>query len=267
MRTPAHKRLVGRGKSRSTILKSLFPEPVRSWLRKRYQKAERGLIVLDRVTDWNTLRRLHPYRPEFGRRRGECIDRYYIEDFLRTYQGCIRGTVAEFESDHYIRQFGEGQVEKAEILDVNENNTWRTKTLDLTQPATVPVASFDCIICTQTLFLIRDYPAALDSLSRMLKPGGVLLVTVPGICPVVHGNIVAGAGEDWWRFTKRSAEHVFGQVFGPQNIAVHTYGNVLTTTAFLHGLVREELTPEELSFHDPDFELVIGVKATKALTR
>ena len=41
------------------------------------------------------------------------------------------------------------------------------------------------------------------------------------------------------------------------------YGNVLTATAFLYGLVQEELTRQELEFHDPDYEVVIGVKATK----
>jgi hypothetical protein len=38
---------------------------------------------------------------------------------------------------------------------------------------------------------------------------------------------------------------------------------VLTATAFLHGLVQEELTQAELEYHDPDYEVTIGVKATK----
>jgi hypothetical protein len=225
------------------------------------------LILLDRVTDWSVLRRLSPYRPEFGRRRGDCIDRYYIEKFLYSHRESIRGVVAEFESDDYARKFGEGRIDTIEIVDINAQNTRRTLTVDLTRPDSVPEGRFDCVLCTQTLFLIRDYRVAINSVLRMLNPGGVLLATVPGICPVVRGELIAGAGEDWWRFTGRSARMVFSEAVGEENVQVQTFGNVLTTTAFLQGLVQEELTPEELAFHDPDFELVIGIKATKSSSR
>lgn len=222
------------------------------------------MILLDRVRDWNTLRRLTPYRPEFGRRRGECIDRFYIEKFLQIYENLIRGVVGEFEGNDYTLRFGEDRVEKSEILDLNEKNTRRTIALDLGTPESVPQTLFDCVICTQTLFLVADYSAALQSLYRMLKPGGVLLATVPGICPIVRGELIAGAGEDWWRFTAKSARRIFTDAFGEANVAVHTYGNVLSSVAFLHGLVQAELDPEELQFHDPAYELVIGIVAIKA---
>ena len=244
-------------------VKHLVPKPLRSWLRQSYRKAERGLLVFDRVRDWSALRRVRPYRTDFGGRRGKYIDRFYIEKFISTYQESIRGWAAEFESDQYIRMFGGGQVEHADILDVNEQNDKRTMTLDLTQTEAAPQNAFDCIICTQTLFLIRDYPLAVQSLYKMLKPAGTLLLTVPGICPIVRGHLIAGAGDDWWRFTGRSARRAFADVFEDQNTVLHTYGNVLTATAFMHGLVQEELKQEELEYHDPDFEVIIGVKATK----
>ncbi len=52
----------------------------------------------------------------------------------------------------------------------------------------------------------------------------------------------------------------------PTTVVVHTYGNVLSATAFLHGLVQEELTRDELEYHDPNYEVTIGVKATKRST-
>lgn len=244
-------------------VKAMMPEPLRLWLRQGRKKAERSLLAFDRVTDWSTLHRLRPYRPEFGGRRGKYIDRFYIEAFLTGYKNTIHGRVAEFESDQYSRMFGDGQLERADILDIDVRNERRTITLDLQDTAGVPENSFDCIICTQTLFLIRDYNAAVQSLKKMLKPGADLLVTLPGICPAVRGSLVAGSGQDWWRFTGRSAQKIFADVFGDDNVIVHTYGNVLTATAFMHGLVQEELTREELEFHDPDFEVIIGVKATK----
>jgi SAM-dependent methyltransferase len=240
---------------------------MRSWLRQRFQHAERKLIVFDRVTDWSVLRRIRPYRPELGSRRGKFVDRFYIEKFLLAHRECIHGTVAEFESAQYTGLYGGERVEHFDVLDKNEENDNRTLTLDLAEISSVPEAVYDCVICTQTLFLIRDYPVAIRSLHKMLKPGGVLLATVPGICPVVRGHLLAGVGEDWWRFTARSARYIFGEVFGDADTTVESYGNVLTATAFLHGLVQEELTLEELEYSDPDYELIVGIKATRRVAK
>lgn len=240
----------------------LLPRSFRSWLRSRKQRFERGLLILDRVTDWSVLRRTTPYRPDMGGRRGSYIDRFYIEQFLAAHRASIHGAVAEIQSDQYSKMFGSG-IERSEIIDANTANDARTLTLNLTQSADAPEAAFDCIICTQTLFLIPDYHAAIRTLLRMLKPGGVALVTVPGICPVIRGRLIAGVGQDWWRFTARSALHVFAGIFGEENVTVHSYGNVLTATAFLYGLVQEELTQAELEYHDPDYEVILGVRATK----
>ena len=223
--------------------------------------------MFDRVTDWSVLRRLRPYRPDFGRRRGGCIDRYYIEKFLASYSESIKGFVAEIGSDEYTKQFGGGTVVHSDILDINKRNDRRTVTIDLANTSTASENSYDCILCTQTLFLIPDYQAAIRTLQKMLKPGGVSLVTVPGISPIVRGNLLAGAGDDWWRFTARSALRTFREVFGEDNVTVHSYGNVLTATAFLHGLVQEELTLAELEFHDSDYEVIVGIEATKETLR
>ena len=225
------------------------------------------MLVLDRVTDWSVLRRVRPYRSEFGWRRGDCIDRFYIEGFLATYESCIRGCVAEIGGNEYTKQFGGTRVEHSDILDINEQNSQRTMTIDLAQTANAPENIFDCIICPQTLYLIYDYTAAVRSLRKMLKPCGVLLVTLPGIAQRTPDTMLGGAGADWWRFTGRSAQRTFAGIFGAENVAVETYGNVLTATAFLHGLVQKELTGDELEYHDPDYEVIIGVKATKPTAR
>lgn len=247
--------------------KYLIPKPLRRWLNRRKHTLEKKLLFLDRVTDWSVLRRPSPYRPGFGGRRGKYIDRFYIEKFVATYREAIQGRVAEIQSDEYSKVFGGGRVQHIDILDINEQNEMRTMTVDLAKTDSVPENAFDCIICTQTLLLIYDYFSAVRSLYKMLKPAGVVLVTVPGISPIVRGGLVAGSGEDSWRFTGRSAQRAFSDVFGDENVIVHTYGNVLSAVAFLHGLVQEELTRDELEFHDPDYEVTIGVKATKQTLR
>ena len=199
-------------------LKRLIPRPVRQWLNLRRRNAQRGLIAFDRVTDWSVLRSVRPHRPRFGIDRGEPIDRYYIEKFLNEHRDLIRGRVAEIGDGNYTRRFGGDLVQHLDILDINEKNDQRTLTIDLTQTASAPRETFDCIICTQTLFEICDYAATIRTLHKMLRPGGAVLATVPGISQSVRGPMLGGAGNDWWRFTARSARRAFEQVFSTGNV-------------------------------------------------
>jgi hypothetical protein len=41
---------------------------------------------------------------------------------------------------------------------------------------------------------------------------------------------------------------------------------VLSAIAFLHGLVTPELTPEELDYNDPEYQMVVCVRARKEAT-
>jgi hypothetical protein len=248
-------------------IRQFIPTPIRKWIRSQQQRARKGLLILDGVTDWSVLRNIHPHRRDFGTARGECIDRYYIEKFLAANEQSIRGHVAEIASDHYTLQFGGKRVEKSDVIDIDERNDRRTITLDLTQCDAAPSQVFDCIICTQTLFEIYDYTSAVRSLFKMLRANGVLLATFPGISQSVRGGMLGGAGSDWWRFTSLSAARLFGDTFGEGNVRVQAYGNVLSSVAFLHGLVQAELTPEELEYHDPEYEMLLGVAATRNTAR
>lgn len=223
------------------------------------------MLPFDRVTDFSKLRRLTPYRPAFGWHRGKCIDRYYVEKFLQENRDAIRGSVLEVCNNEYTKRFGGKQFAKSDVLDLNENNPARTITADLSHCDAIGDTTFDCIICTQTLLLIYNFTAAVHELYRILRPGGVVLVTIPGISQICPTNMI-GAGADYWRFTRHSARRMFAERFGSENTQVVTYGNVLAAVAFLHGLVVPELTAEELDYHDPDYELTVAVRARKSVT-
>lgn len=45
------------------------------------------------------------------------------------------------------------------------------------------------------------------------------------------------------------------------------FRNIPSATAFWHGPVQGELTKDELEFHGPGFELVVGVKTMKRWVR
>ena len=46
-------------------------------------------------------------------------------------------------------------------------------------------------------------------------------------------------------------------------MTVEAYGNVLAATGYLYGLAAEDLRREELQLRDPDYELVVAIRAVK----
>jgi len=207
------------------------------------------------------LRALQPIDGEFGANRGTPIDRYYIEGFLCRNAGDIAGRVMEIGEDVYTRRFGGAHVSRCDILHIHEGNPAATIVGDLTDLPQVPSNSFNAIICTQTMQYILDPRAAAATLHRLLKPGGVLLCTVPGIT-MVHGG---EWGATWyWSFTDRSVSKLFGEEFGETNIEVEIHGNVLAATEFLCGRVTEEMRKAELDVADRRFPVILALRARKA---
>lgn len=207
-----------------------------------------------------TLRRTSPLSPSWGTDRGTPLDRYYIERFLDAHRGDLRGRVLEVKDSTYTRQFG-GEVTAADVLDADARNPLATVIADLAAADSVPADSYDCFILTQTLQLIYDTRAALRHAARILRPGGVLLVTVPTVSRVLPNVDFL---RDYWRFTEASCAALFGERFGPANVTVRGRGNVLSSIAFLAGMAYEELSRRELETDDPAFPLVVTVRAVKA---
>ena len=215
------------------------------------------------VGEVRLLRRLSPINTTFGFARGQPIDRYYIENFLARHTEDVRGRVLEIRGDDYTRRFGGQRVEVSDVLDVAENNRRATIHADLTQADHVPSDSFDCIIFTQTLHLIYDFRSAAHTLYRILKPGGVLLATFPGITKTSCRDCGREGEQYSWMFTKLSARRLFDETFPEAEVRIEAHGNVLAAVSFLHGLAAEELRQEELDHHDPDYEVLITLRAVK----
>ncbi|HJZ80497.1 MAG TPA: hypothetical protein VKD91_09125, partial [Pyrinomonadaceae bacterium] len=117
------------------------------------------------------------------------------------------------------------------------------------------------IILTQTLQFIYDYQAAISTLYRIVRPGGVLLATFPGISQISRYDMSRWG--EYWRFTSLSAKRIFEQEFGSASLTVETYGNVFAAVALLHGLATEDIETTKLDHVDPDYEVVITVRAAK----
>jgi SAM-dependent methyltransferase len=207
------------------------------------------------------LRQVTPISRAFGFERGQPIDRYYIENFLAQHAGDIQGRVLEIGDNHYTRQFGQSRVIQSDVLDLPRDNPGATIVADLTQADHVPGELFDCIIFTQTLQFIYDLQQAAQTLHRLLKPQGVLLATFPAISQVCRFDMDRWG--DYWRFTNASICRLFGDIFGPDQVMVTAHGNILVAISFMHGLSSQELEPEELDFHDPDYQMLITARAVK----
>jgi SAM-dependent methyltransferase len=219
---------------------------------------QRFLRRLRRPAWLGSLRRTTPLSEYWGYDRGTPIDRYYIEHFLDECRGDIRGRVLEVKNSDYTQRFGTGVVQ-SDVLDIDPVNPHATIVVDLAEADCIPANTFDCMILTQTLQYIYHPQAAMAHACRILRPGGVLLMTVPGIIKM-DPNFV---GCDYWRFTADSCAALAGDVFGTGQIKVRTCGNVLTAIAFLTGLAHEELSPRELDTADPAYPVVIALRAVK----
>ena len=233
-----------------------LPTPVYHWLRSiRYGRPPLGMANL------GSLGRVKPISKDFGFDRGLPVDRYYIENFLACHANDIQGHVLEIKEPLYTYKFGRDRITKSDVLHVEPGNPKATIVADLTNADHLPSNTFDCIILTQTLQFIYDVPAAIKTLYRILKPGGILLLTVSGISQISSEDM-----ERWgqyWSFTTLSVQKLLQAVFEEEKVIVTADGNVLSAIAFLHGLAAEELEKSNLDYHDPDYQVLISARAVK----
>jgi SAM-dependent methyltransferase len=210
----------------------------------------------------NSLRTVYPIRRDFGWQAGQTIHRYYTDMcFLPLYAQDIHGHVLEIGDRRYTLRFGGQRVIRSDVLHAKEGNPDATVIADLTSAPQIPSESYDCAILTFTLQCVYDAKAVLQTVHRILKPGGSLLLTVPGISQIARYD--DDHWGDYWRFTSRSLRMLLQEVFPPQTVTVLAYGNVLTAVAGLHGLISSELRPDELNYRDRDYEVTLAAHAMK----
>lgn len=203
-----------------------------------------------------------PVSRQFGSERGRPIDRWYIERFLKANAADVRGRVLEVAEPTYTQWYGGNDVTSSDVLYAAEGNPEATLVGDLVSGDGLAEQSWDCFICTQTLQFIADTKAAVAGTRRLLAPGGVLLATVPGISQI--STVDDEAWGDWWRFNERGTRLLFEAEYGAENVTVERHGNVQAAAAFLYGMAAEDLETAELEREDPDYHMIICVRAVRA---
>jgi len=197
-----------------------------------------------------------PFSRAFGLEEGRPIDRSYIEAFLEHHRADIRGAVLEVLEPVYTERFGTA-VTRSDVLDAAAVAPRATIRGNLETGEGLPEAQFDCFICTQTLSYTLDVAAAVRHAARVLKPGGVLLCSVPGISQQRAAGIKEQEFPDLYRFTSHALRRLLEREF--VDVEVQAFGDVRSSAQFLYGLpeARADL-PDE---HDADYELVICARA------
>ena len=201
--------------------------------------------------------RLEPASRHWGTERGKAIDRVYLEHFLEQHKDDIRGEVMEIGGRYYTNTFGT-DVKKSVSYDIVDGED-----VDIVGDLATGVGlrdnQFDCVLVLQTLMLIHDIQGACDTIKRILKPGGVAIVTVNFLAP----NCENPAHHQWqWNISPNAARKLFFDRFEESNTSVNSYGNYLTASCLLAGLSDRDVSLEYWK-HEPGYEVLVGVRAKK----
>ncbi len=243
----------------SVIAQNVSPAPLS---RLRAQLAGKTYYPGVGKVRFGDLRRTCPISYDFGFDRGLPVDRYYVEQFMSRHASSISGRVLELGDNAYTIRFGGARVTQSDVLDLLEDNPAANLAGDLADGDHLPAETFDCVIVTQALHLIFDAHRALTTLHRMLKPGGALLLTVPGISSISYDKW----SEQWfWSFTDQSIRRLLEGSFPNAECEVTSFGNVLAATAFLQGIAANELSPAELDSHDEKYQCIIAAHVVKEI--
>lgn len=202
---------------------------------------------------------IKPFCREFGYTEGTPVDRYYIDCFLDKYKEDIWGDVVEIADSTYTIKYGGEKVKHSYIMHVNG---WGKNVIkgNLESGEGIEENKYDCAIITQTLMFIYDFSSVVNNIYKMLKPGGVALITVAGISQLARED--AGNWGSYWSFEPDSLRKGFEKKF-INNVVIQSYGNVKVAVAMLYGMCSEEIPKEIYGYNDEQYPLIIGVRVKK----
>jgi len=223
-------------------------------MKKFNRKLLRRLIYPGWFYFWR--KKLAPISKKYGMNRGTPVDRYYINKFLEEYKNDIHGRCLEVRDSRYGQQYA-SRIEKLDILDIDTSNQEANLYGDLRKLDKIPDNVYDCIILTQVLQYIDDISSALKECYRVLKPGGVLLLTVPAM------SRLDPKAPEYWRFTADGLASLLDPIFAKEKTHIKVYGNVLTGLGFWVGQATEEFSAKELDYQDPMFPALITARVIK----
>jgi GT2 family glycosyltransferase/SAM-dependent methyltransferase len=261
-------RVVGELLRASHLAERALEEDLRPRLRARRRERDRlgaklrtrrPALAAESADPWGDLRRLEPLSPFWGDERGSIVDRVFIERFLEAHAEDVRGRVLAYHDTLYATRYGRHRLTACDVLDADATNAAATIVADLQRAPQLAGDRYDCVLLPHVLQLLGDPAAALAECVRVLRPGGVLLATVPAA-----GRIEAGGPRaDHWRFSAAGFGELLAQAFRSADVEVEGHGGIDATIAFLAGLAAEEVAAARLEGGDDEPPLVIAARAVQ----
>jgi 2-polyprenyl-3-methyl-5-hydroxy-6-metoxy-1,4-benzoquinol methylase len=108
---------------------------------------------------------------------------------------------------------------------------------DLTKEKTIPKKKFDIILCSEVLEHITPYPIAIKNLTRMLKPGGCLIITSP------YGQKNWTPHDKFAHHVRRWEDNMIETELKKNKVAIvesFTWGRVIYGTYYHHFLAKQD---------------------------
>ncbi len=211
---------------------------------------------------WGNLRRTAPLSSEHALDRGLPVDRHYIAEFLTDHAVDVRGDVMEMSRSTYTDAYGGARVTSVTIVDIDRSNEQATRYCDLCEPGSLPADAFDCIVFTQTLQYLADLDTAIENLWRALRPGAVLLLTVPA------ASRVAPVDGDYWRFTPAGlAVMLRDRLPAEALVTTSGRGNSFAVAAQVVAASVEDVGRPSLVANDPAYPVVAMARVVKPAAR
>jgi hypothetical protein len=202
-----------------------------------------------------------PFSKVFGFDRGCPIDRKFIDDFLLYNSQIIKGSLLEIGDDQYTIKYGSDLQRVVVLAGKGSRKESISFAGDLTNPnSLLSLGRFNCVIATNVLNFIFDFDSAVHGLSTLVntKSGTVLATVAGGVSQVSRYDYERWG--DYWRFSDMSIRKIFQKYFN--NVEVQTFGNAPLAAAFIMGLAKEEIPSHLFKIHDPDYQILITIKAS-----
>ena len=198
--------------------------------------------------------RLWPFSQRFGFDRGAPIDRYYMQQFIRSIRPVVRGRCLEiggYRLNNWLYRFN---VDEFRTLELEQSHIADDLVGDAADRGVLEPASWDSILAFHVLEHCPDPFSVVSNMRAWLRPNGHACVAVP-CAQRVHSY-----PGDYWRFMPEGLRVLFRDF---SEVNVSAYGNPLTVVSNYMGLSHTELVAQDLDAAHPDYPVLACVVARK----
>ena len=198
--------------------------------------------------------RLWPFSQRFGFDRGAPVDRYYLQQFVRSIRPVVRGRCLEIGGSRWSNWFYRFDVDEFRSLELEQSRIADDLVGDAADRGVLDPASWDSILAFHVLEHCPNPFAVVSNMRAWLRPNGHACIAVP-CAQRVHSY-----PGDYWRFMPDGLRVLFSDF---SEVNVSTYGNPLTVVSNYMGLSHTELAAEDMNAAHPDYPVLACVVARK----